>query len=206
MNRYVIDGGKKLYGGEYSLVPDQIEAGTYMAAAAAAGGSVKICHVIPDHLECISSVLRDMGAEVKAGNDYVQVTSSGHLHGTDIVTEPYPGFPTDMQPQIGAVMCGAEGESTIHESVWSERFRYLEELKLMGAACEVDGQHAVIHGKSPLKGAVMTACDLRAGAAMVIAALAAEGTSEIHNIPLIERGYQDIAGKLAELGADIHAE
>jgi UDP-N-acetylglucosamine 1-carboxyvinyltransferase len=201
-----IRGVSAMHGGEYSLIPDQIEAGTYMAATAAAGGSVKICDVIPSHLSCIASVLRAMNVEVTDGSDYVQVTSNGRLSGTDVVTEPYPGFPTDMQPQVGAVMCCAEGKSSIFESVWPDRFRYLEELKRMGAIFEVDGQQARITGTSELTGAVMTACDLRAGAAMIIAALAAKGESSIGNICLVERGYQDIARKLADLGADIREE
>ena len=201
-----IYGVENMHGGEYSLIPDQIEAGTYMAAAAAAGGRVRLCGVIPDHLSCIASVLEKMNVKVIKGEDWAEVCADGSLCATDIVTEPYPGFPTDMQPQIGAVMCLAEGASTIHESVWSDRFRYLEELKRMGADCRTEGDHAFIRGRNSLHGAQMTACDLRAGAAMVIAALAAEGTSEITNIGLIERGYQDIAGKLAGLGADIRKE
>ncbi len=200
-----IRGVKAMHGGEYSLIPDQIEAGTYMAAAAAAGGSVKICNVIPPHLSCITAVLKKMNVQVTEGSDFVQVTRNGRLKGTDIETAPYPGFPTDMQPQIGALLCLADGTSSIHEAVWADRFRYLEELKRMGASSEAEGQHALIHGKPGLHGAEMTACDLRAGAAMIIASLATQGKSEIRNIQLIERGYQDITGKLSGLGADIHA-
>lgn len=198
-----IRGCESLRGGEYSLVPDQIEAGTYMAAAAAAGGTVRICDVIPSHLECISEVLRRMNVEITEGDDWVEVSRSGRLRAADITTMPYPGFPTDMQPQIGAVMCLAEGKSTIVESVWSERFRYLDELSLMGAEASYGGDTAVITGKEKLHGAKMSACDLRAGAAMIIAALAADGTSEICNIGFVERGYQDITGKLAGIGAEI---
>lgn len=201
-----IRGVKAMHGGEYSLIPDQIEAGTYMAAAAAAGGSVKICNVIPPHLSCITAVLKKMNVQVTEGSDFVQVTRNGRLKGTDIETAPYPGFPTDMQPQIGALLCLADGTSSIHEAVWADRFRYLEELKRMGASSEAEGQHALIHGKPGLHGAEMTACDLRAGAAMIIASLATQGKSEIRNIQLIERGYQDITGKLSGLGADIHCE
>lgn len=201
-----IRGVKAMHGGEYSLIPDQIEAGTYMAAAAAAGGSVKICNVIPPHLSCITAVLKKMNVQVTEGSDFVQVTRNGRLKGTDIETAPYPGFPTDMQPQIGALLCLADGTSSIHEAVWADRFRYLEELKRMGASIEAEGQHALIHGKPGLHGAEMTACDLRAGAAMIIASLATQGKSEIRNIQLIERGYQDITGKLSGLGADIHCE
>lgn len=199
----VIHGCSSLKGGEYSLIPDQIEAGTYMAAAAAAGGSVRICDVIPAHLECMSEVLRRMNAVITEGDDWIEVSRAGRLQAADIITMPYPGFPTDMQPQTGALMCLAEGKSTIVESVWSERFRYLDELCLMGAEASYDGDTAVISGKERLHGAKMRACDLRAGAAMIIAALAADGTSEISNIGLVERGYQDIAGKLAGIGADI---
>ena len=201
-----IRGVKALHGGEYSLIPDQIEAGTYMAVAAATGGSVKICNVIPSHLSCITTVLKEMNVQVREGRDFVQVTGDGRPKGTDIETAPYPGFPTDMQPQIGALMCLADGTSSIREAVWADRFRYLEELKRMGASSEVEGQHALIHGRFGLHGAEMTACDLRAGAAMITASLAAQGKSVIRNIQLIERGYQDITGKLSELGADIHAE
>lgn len=201
-----IRGVKALHGGEYSLIPDQIEAGTYMAVAAATGGSVKICNVIPSHLSCITTVLKEMNVQVREGRDFVQVTGDGRPKGTDIETAPYPGFPTDMQPQIGALMCLADGTSSIREAVWADRFRYLEELKRMGASSEVEGQHALIHGRLGLHGAEMTACDLRAGAAMITASLAAQGKSVIRNIQLIERGYQDITGKLSELGADIHAE
>lgn len=177
-----IRGVKAMHGGEYSLIPDQIEAGTYMAAAAAAGGSVKICNVIPPHLSCITAVLKKMNVQVTEGSDFVQVTRNGRLKGTDIETAPYPGFPTDMQPQIGALLCLADGTSSIHEAVWADRFRYLEELKRMGASSEAEGQHALIHGKPGLHGAEMTACDLRAGAAMIIASLATQGKSEIRNI------------------------
>ncbi len=199
----MIHGCEALHGGEYSLIPDQIESGTYMAAAAAAGGTVRICDVLPAHLRCISDVLRRMNADITEGDDWIEVSREKSLRATDIVTMPYPGFPTDMQPQIGAVMCLAKGKSTIVESVWSERFHYLDELRLMGADVSYEGDTAVITGKEKLGGAKMRACDLRAGAAMIIAALAAEGTSEISNIGLVERGYQDIAGKLAGIGADI---
>ena len=200
-----IHGVSSMHGGEYSLIPDQIEAGTYMAAAAAAGGSVKICNVIPEHLSCIADVLKDMNVSVKEGDGSVQVTRNGRLKSTDIITVAYPGFPTDMQPQIGALMCLADGSSSIYEAVWTDRFRYLEELRRMGALSDINGQHAVIRG-GELNGASLTACDLRAGAAMIIAALAARGRTEIRNVRLIERGYQDIVGKLSKLGADIHAE
>lgn len=199
----MIRGCESLHGGEYSLIPDQIESGTYMAAAAAAGGTVRICDVMPAHLTCISEVLRRMSVDITEGDDWIEVSRKKDLKATDILTMPYPGFPTDMQPQIGALMCLAEGKSTIVESVWSERFHYLDELSLMGADVSYEGDTAVINGKGNLYGAKMRACDLRAGAAMIIAALAAEGASEISNIGLVERGYQDIAGKLAGIGADI---
>lgn len=199
----VIRGVSSLHGGCYSLIPDQIEAGTYMAAAAAAGGKIRISRVIPEHLACISSELRKMNVQIDEGDDWVLVSRTGELKPVDIETLPYPGFPTDMQPQVAAVMCLARGKSTLTESVWKERFQYVPELCRLGARITTNGRTAVIEGGTPLNGAHLTACDIRAGAAMVIAGLAAEGVTKIDGIQHIERGYQDFPAKLAGLGADI---
>ena len=198
-----VRGVKELHGGTYALIPDQIEAGTYMAAVAAAGGAVKIANVIPKHLDCISSKLREMNVEIEEGDDYVLVRREGDLRHTNVKTMPYPGFPTDMQPQVGAVLCCASGLSIVTEGVWDNRYKYIEELRKMGAQVQVDGRTAFIQGVERLSGATVRACDLRGGAAVVIAGLAAEGVTRIEDIRFIERGYQDIVGKLRALGADI---
>ena len=205
-NTITINGVSSLKGGEYRLIPDQIETGTYMAAAAAAGGDVSLKGVIPQHMEYISSVLSAMGMEIEEGSDFIVVRKSNRLKGTDITTMPYPGFPTDMQPQIAAVLCLAEGRSTVRESIWEDRFRYAEQLCRMGADIKVEGRVAVIEGVSKLYGAEVEAYDLRAGAALVIAALAAVGTTKIKHVNYIERGYHDMVGKLSRLGADIYVE
>ena len=197
-----IRGVRHLRGGSYSIIPDQIEAGTYMAAVAATGGSVLIKNVIPKHLECISSKLREMGVRVTDQGDAVLVESTGHLKKAKVKTMPYPGFPTDMQPQIAVCMALAQGTSVITESVWDNRFRYIGELRRMGANVQVDGKIAVIEGTQKLRGCPVKACDLRAGAAMVIAGLAAEGTTTISDIKYVERGYENIVEKLQNLGAD----
>ena len=197
-----IRGVKHLRGGHYSIIPDQIEAGTYMAAVAATGGQVLIKNVIPKHLECISSKLREMGVKVTDQGDAVLVESSGRLRAARVKTMPYPGFPTDMQPQIAVCMALAKGTSVVTESVWDNRFRYIGELKRMGADVQVDGKVAIITGAEKLRGCPVKACDLRAGAAMVIAGLAAEGTTTISDIVYVERGYEDIVEKLRALGAD----
>ncbi len=199
-----IRGVPELHGGSYTLIPDQIEAGTYMAAVAATGGCVRVSNVIPKHLECISSKLREMAVEVEEGDDFLLVRREGILHNTNLKTMPYPGFPTDMQPQMAAVLSCAPGNSIVTEGVWSaNRFKYIGELKKMGADVDVEDQSAFIHGVDRLDGSVVKACDLRAGAAMVIAGLAAEGKTEVEDILYIERGYQDLVGKFRALGADI---
>ncbi len=199
-----IRGVKQLHGGSYALIPDQIEAGTYMAAVAAAGGSIRVSNIIPKHLEGISSKLQEMNVEVEEGDDYVLVRRDGPLHNANIKTKPYPGFPTDMQPQMTAVLCCAPGVSVVTEAVWSSgRFKYVAELNKMGAHIEVEDQSAFIQGVDSLTGATVRACDLRAGAAMVIAGLAAQGVTQIEDVLYIERGYQDIVGKFRALGADI---
>lgn len=198
-----IAGVESLHGGTYSIIPDQIEAGTYMAAAAAAGGEVLIQNVIPKHLECITAKLLEMGVEVENQDDAVLVRRYGPMNRTNIKTMPYPGFPTDMQSQIAVALCLANGTSVITEGVWDNRFRYVDELRRMGAQIQVDGKVAVIEGVKRLTGAPVVACDLRAGAAMVIAGLAAEGVTEVDQIYHIERGYEDIVNKLTGVGADI---
>ena len=198
-----IRGVDKLSGGEYSIIPDQIEAGTYMTAVAAAGGEVRICNIIPKHMECITAKLVEMGVEVDEDGDALVVCRHGPLQRTNIKTMFYPGFPTDMQPQIAAVLCLAQGTSVITEGVWDNRYRYTEEFRRLGAKIQVDGKIAIIEGVEKLTGAPMEACDLRAGAAMIVAGLAAQGTSEISNVQHIERGYEDIIGKLSRIGADI---
>jgi len=198
-----IKGVKSLHGGSYAIIPDQIEAGTYMAAVAAAGGEVRVCNVIPKHMECITNKLVEMGVEVEEDGDTLIVRRNKPLQRTNIKTLPYPGFPTDMQPQIAAALCLAEGTSMLTEGVWASRYRYTEEFRRLGAQIQVDGRVAVIEGVKKLTGAHMEACDLRAGAAMIIAAMAAEGESEITNVHYVERGYEDIIGKLTGIGADI---
>ncbi len=198
-----IRGVSRLSGGSYSIIPDQIEAGTYMAAIAATGGEALIKNVIPKHLECITAKFLEMGVEVEERDDSVLVRRNGPLSRTNVKTLPYPGFPTDMQPQIAAVLCLAEGTSVLTEGVWDNRYRYADEFRRMGAQIQVDGKMAVIEGVNHMTGAPVRACDLRAGAAMVIAGLAATGTTEIDNIYHIERGYEDIVRKLSGLGADI---
>jgi UDP-N-acetylglucosamine 1-carboxyvinyltransferase len=198
-----VNGVDRLHGGTYSLIPDQIEAGTYMAAVAATGGSILIKNVIPKHLDCITAKLLEMGVEVEERDDSVLVSRSGKLRRTNIKTLPYPGFPTDMQPQISTVLCLAEGTSVVTEGVWDNRYKYVNELRKMGAQIHVDGKTAIIEGVGKLTGAPVAACDLRAGAAMVIAGLCAEGVTVVEDVHHIERGYQDIVGKLRSLGADI---
>ena len=200
-----VRGVDKLHSGTYSLIPDQIEAGTYMAAVAGAGGEIRINNVIPKHLDCISAKLQEMGVEITEGDDCVTVRREGPLRHTNVKTLPYPGFPTDMQPQISTVLSIAQGTSVVTEGVWDNRYKYVNELRKMGAEIQVDGKIAVIEGVPNLTGAPVAACDLRAGAAMVIAGLCAEGTTIVEDVEYIERGYQDIVGKLRGLGADIVA-
>ena len=199
-----IRGVKRLTGGSYGIIPDQIEAGTYMAAVAATGGQLLLKNVIPKHMECISAKLMEMGVSVTEGDDSLLVRRSGPLTKTNVKTLPYPGFPTDMQPQITAVLALAEGTSLVTEGVYgANRFKYVDELKRLGAHIQVDGKVAVVEGVKQLVGAPIQACDLRAGAALVIAGLAAQGTTELSHINYIERGYEDLVGKLRAVGADI---
>lgn len=198
-----IVGVEKLHGCIYDIIPDMIEAGTYMTAVAATGGEVNIRNVIPKHLEIISTKLIEMGVEVKTYDDYLAVKSTGKLKPTNIQTLPYPGFPTDMHPQFSTLLTIADGYSTVYETIWKNRFKYVKELEKMGANITVNEPFAAFHGVEKLRGANVSACDLRAGAAIVIAGLVAEGTTEVTNIYTIERGYLDIVGKLRDLGADI---
>lgn len=199
-----IRGVESLHGGNYSIIPDQIEAGTFMAAVAACGGSVLVKNVIPRHLECITAKLREMSVEVTEFDDAVLVRRAGKLTKTNIKTLPYPGFPTDMQPQMTTALCLAEGTSIITEGIWGSRYRYTEELTRMGANIHVDGAIAVVEGVQELNGAPVRAHDLRAGAAMVIAGLAAKGVTEVEQVQNIERGYETLVEKFVALGADMY--
>lgn len=198
-----VNGADKLHGGSYAIIPDQIEAGTYMVAAAATGGEVLVKNVIPRHLECISAKLRETGTIVQEYEDSVLVKGASTLRRVNIKTLPYPGFPTDMQPPMGALMCVANGTSVITEGVYDNRYKYTNELRKMGAEIQVDGRVAVIEGGKRLTGAPVHACDLRAGAAMVIAGMCASGTTVVEDVRFIERGYENFVGKLKALGADI---
>jgi UDP-N-acetylglucosamine 1-carboxyvinyltransferase len=198
-----IYGVQHLGGTTYSIIPDPIEAGTYMVAAAATKGDVLVKNVIPKHLESISAKLEEMGVQIDEFDDSIRVRRDGRLNKCNIKTMPHPGFPTDMQPQMAVLLSLAEGTSIINESVWDNRFRYVEELKRMGAQISVDGKLAVVEGVEHLDAAPVKATDLRAGAALVIAALCAHGTTQIENIRQIERGYENIESKLNQLGADI---
>ena len=198
-----VNGVDKLHGGSYTIIPDQIEAGTYMVAAAATGGEVLVKNVIPKHLECISAKLRETGTIVQEYEDSVLVKGASTLRRANVKTLPYPGFPTDMQPPMGALMCVANGTSVITEGVYDNRYKYTNELRKMGAEIQVDGRVAVIEGGKRLTGAPVHACDLRAGAAMVIAGMCASGTTVVDDVRFIERGYENFVGKLKALGADI---
>ena len=198
-----VRGVEQMHGCTYSIIPDQIEAGSYMVAAAATGGDVLVKNVTPKHLEPITAKLRRAGIEVEEFDDAVRVRRTGDILPLKINTMPHPGFPTDMQPLMGVLLSVAKGTSTVTESVWDNRFRYVDELRKMGANVQVDGQVAVFEGVEKLSPAPLRASDLRAGAAMVVAALMADGTSEIEEIGHIERGYENIVEKLRGLGADI---
>ncbi|SDA19145.1 UDP-N-acetylglucosamine 1-carboxyvinyltransferase [Ruminococcus sp. YE71] len=198
-----IRGVKKLKGIEYSVIPDQIEAGTFMAAAAITGGDVLVKNVIPKHLESITQALRKIGVTVDEFDDYVRVHVEGELKAAKLKTMPHPGFPTDMQPQISTLLTLANGASVVTEAIFDNRFAYAKELRRMGADITVSGKAVLINGVDKLKGAPVNASDLRAGAALVIAGLAADGTTEIGNIHFIQRGYENIVEKFKELGADI---
>ncbi len=199
-----IRGVKSLHGSEYTVIPDQIEAGTFMMAAAITKGDVTVKNIIPKHLECISAKLKEIGCEVQDSDDAVRVVASRRLRGTQVKTMPYPGFPTDMQPQISVTLgLSAGSTSIIRESIFENRFRYLEELSKMGANVTIEGNVAILEGVEKYEGASISATDLRAGAALVLAALAAEGFSTVDHIHYIERGYEDFPEKLQGLGGHI---
>ena len=200
-----IRGVNSLRGGTYAIIPDQIEAGTYMAAVTATGGNVLVQNVIPKHMDCITSKLQEMGARVINYDDSIRVIRTGKLRRTTVKTRPYPGFPTDMQAQVCVCMALANGVSKLTESVYETRFfGYCTELESMGASIKISGKTATVTGVEKLHGATVCAHDLRAGAALVIAGLAAEGITHVEHIHFIERGYESIIKKLSDLGAEIH--
>ena len=198
-----IRGVKRLHGTTYSVIPDQIEAGTFMTVAAATRSNILIRNVIPKHLEPITQKLVKIGVTVEQFDDAVRVIGGNDYVGTTVKTQPHPGFPTDMQPQMAAVLTCAKGASMVTESIFDNRFRYVDELRRMGANISVEGRVAVIEGVDSLKGAPVKATDLRAGAALIVAALGAEGVTEIYDIFHVERGYENMEEKLRALGADI---
>lgn len=198
-----IKGVEKLHSAEYTIIPDQIEAGTYMIAAAIAGGDVTVKNIIPKHMDSLTAKLAEMGVRIEKHDDSIRVMADGRLQCSNIKTMSYPGFPTDLQPQMTALLSVCEGISVVTENVWDNRYQYVEELRQLGAKIMVESRVAMIEGVKTLKGAKVAATDLRAGAAMVIAGLFAEGTTEIDNIKYIDRGYEDIEEKLSALGADI---
>ena len=198
-----IKGVSRLHGCTYSIIPDQIEAGTFMMAAAATRGDIVIKDVIPKHLESITVKLLEMGCKLVEGDDWIRVIAEGEVGSTNVKTLPYPGFPTDMQPQIAVALALAKGSSMVTESIFENRFKYVDELNRMGAKIKVEGNTAYIEGVEKFTSAQLSAPDLRAGAALVIAALAADGISQIDDIEYIQRGYEDFEGKLSALGAII---
>ena len=196
-----IKGVSQLHGTVYTAIPDQIEAGTFMMAAAATHGDILLKNVIPKHLESISAKLLETGCQILESGDAIRVVATRRLSGTNVKTLPYPGFPTDMQPQMTTLLSVASGVSIVSESIFENRFRYVDELNRMGAGIKVEGSSAIIKGVECLSGAQISAPDLRAGAALVIAALMADGFTTIDHIHFIERGYEDFPQKLRELGA-----
>ena len=198
-----IDGVEKLHGTEYTVIPDQIEAGTFLTAAAVTRGDVTVTNVIPKHLDCITSKLRDIGCTIEEYDDAVRLYVKKPLKGTKVKTQPYPGFPTDMQPQMTVVLSTVNGTSTVNETIFENRLTYVDELNRMGTDISVEGNIAIVNGVPKLKGAQLSAPDLRAGAALVTAALAAEGDSVVDEIKYILRGYEDFAAKLRQLGGRI---
>ena len=198
-----IKGVKKLHGCNHSVIPDQIEAGTYMIAAAATGGDVVVKNIIPKHLDAIIAKLREMGVEITENGDSLRVKADKTLKNVNVKTLVYPGFPTDLQQPMSSLLSISKGVGVISETIFEGRFKHVDELKRMGANIKVDGRTAIVQGVEKLTGAKVNATDLRAGAALVIAGLAAEGRTEITNIHYIQRGYDDLCKKLANLGADI---
>lgn len=199
-----IKGVEELHGGEFSVIPDQIEAGTFMIAAAATKGDVTVTNIIPKHMESLSAKLEEMGVGVEEYDDAIRIyTDTDELKCANVKTQPYPGFPTDLQPQILTLLTVAKGTSLVTENVWDSRFKYIDELKRMGAKVSVDGRVAAVEGCESLTGAPVSATDLRAGAALVIAGLMARGVTEIYNIKYIDRGYENLEEKFRNLGAQI---
>ncbi|MDP4180644.1 MAG: UDP-N-acetylglucosamine 1-carboxyvinyltransferase [Bacillota bacterium] len=199
-----IKGVEVLSGGlTHSIIPDMIEAGTFMVAAAATKGDVIVKNIIPKHVESLTAKLIEMNVKVVEGEDWIRIQGTDEIHKANIKTLPYPGFPTDLHPLATVLLCLADGTSTVTEGVWDLRFQYVDELKRMGAKIKVEGRIAVIEGAEVFTGAPVKATDLRGGAAMVIAALTADGVTEVHNIRLIDRGYEKFEEKLRSLGADI---
>ena len=196
-------GSERLRGGTYSIIPDQIEAGTFMVVAAATGGDILVKNVIPKHMDSVSAKLVETGAEVIEYDDSIRVRGTGVIKPVNIKTLPYPGFPTDMQPQFVALLAAAKGTSVVTESVWESRFQHVDELRRMGAEVIIEARNAIIKGKGALTGATVRATDLRGGAGVVIAGLMAQGTTEITDIQYIDRGYEMMEEKLRQLGADI---
>jgi len=198
-----IVGVESLKGAEYTIIPDQIEAGTYMIASAITGGDVLVRNIIPKHMDCLTAKLVEMNVEVHEHDDSIRIIGGKKLYNTNIKTMSYPGFPTDLQPQIAALLSVCNGKSVITENVWDNRFQYVDQLNLMGAKISVDGREATVEGVDALKGTTVKATDLRAGAAMIVAALAAEGVTEINDVKYIDRGYEAVEEKLSALGAYI---
>jgi UDP-N-acetylglucosamine 1-carboxyvinyltransferase len=198
-----INGVEKLHGTEYSVIPDMIEAGTFMCAAVATGGDVTVRNVIPKHLEATTAKLLEAGCQVVEYDDAIKVIATKELKSTQVTTLPYPGFPTDMQPQMTVVLGIAQGVSTVTESIWENRFKYVDELARMGAQIQIEGSVAIITGVDHYTGARVQAPDLRAGAALVIAGLAGDGITVVDDIYFIQRGYESFAEKLQGLGGQI---
>lgn len=198
-----IQGVEELNSAEYMIIPDQIEAGTYMIAAAICGGDVTVRNVIPKHMDSLSAKLEEMGCKIIEGDDYIEVISDGNLKAVNVKTMTYPGFPTDLQPQMSALLAKAHGTSTLTENVWENRFQYVNQLRRLGCDISIDGRVATINGVDCLVGNEVNATDLRAGAALVIAGLAAKGETRIGNVKYIDRGYEKIEYKLRAIGADI---
>jgi UDP-N-acetylglucosamine 1-carboxyvinyltransferase len=202
----VIEGVRELHGGDHEVIPDRIEAGTYLAAAAVTQGDVIATHCRPGHLEAVLMKLREAGADVQEGNDYVRLTMPDRLRGTDIRTLPFPGFPTDMQAQMVALLSLAEGTSVVTETVFESRFMHVEELRRMGANIRVEGNRLVVAGRKQLTGAPVMASDLRASAGLIVAGLAAEGVTHVQRVYHLDRGYERIEEKLGALGAEVQRQ
>ncbi|MDR1689153.1 MAG: UDP-N-acetylglucosamine 1-carboxyvinyltransferase [Clostridiales bacterium] len=198
-----ITGVNSLHGGEYTIIPDQIECGTFMIAAAATAGEITVKNIIPKHMDSVSAKLAEMGCKVEERSDSITVTGYPNLKHVNVKTMAYPGFPTDLQPQMTALLCNVSGTSIITETVFDNRYQYITELRRLGCNVTVDGRVAIINQLEKLTGADVNATDLRAGAALIIGALCAEGTTDIGNIKYVDRGYEAIEEKLANLGADI---